>query len=174
MAKVSLSKIVPVKKVEPITINIFDQVIEVQQYLPINDKLEMLEQVLSATLDDMGYFNPVKMEIFFQLYLIKYYTNISLTEKVMSDPLKTYDLLEINGVFDKVIAAMPDEEYNTLFDAAEDIADNIVKYLDSFLGVLKSVSQEQQVTSEVLDKASATLSNPEDMGLLKDILEKMG
>ena len=174
MAKVSLNKLTPIKKVDPITITIGEETIEVIQYLSVGEKLNLLENVLNSVIDDTGYFNPIKMEIYFLLHLIKSYTNISLTDKMMSEPIKTYDLLEMNKVFDSVIAAIPADEYETLYAAAEKTATHVVKYLDSFVGMLKTVSADQEAMKNSIDSIMNSLNNPEDLGLLKDVIEKLG
>lgn len=174
MAKISLSKITPIKKVDSITIDILDQSVEIVQYLSVGEKLHLLEEVLNAVIDDTGYFNPIKMEIYFLLHLIKYYTNISLTEKMMEEPVKTYDLLEINKVFDAVINAIPQEEYEMLYEATENTAIHVAKYLDSFVGTMKSITNDHQLTKESLEQVFASLQNPEDVGFLKDVLQKLG
>lgn len=174
MAKVSLSKITPIKKMDIVTVEIGDQVVEVEQYLPIQDKADLVETVLNSTVDDTGFFNPLKMEVYFLLNLIKYYTNISLTEKMMEDAQKTYDLLELNGIFDKVIAAMPDDEYQTVFDACEEASQHVVEYLNSFVGMLRTVSADYSASQINVDKIMSTLNSPEEIGFLKEVLEKIG
>ena len=47
MAKVSLSKITPVRDIKAVSININGQDIEVAQYLPVAKKAELIETVLN-------------------------------------------------------------------------------------------------------------------------------
>lgn len=174
MAKVSLSKITPIKKMDIVTVEIGDQVVEVEQYLPIQEKANLVETVLNSTIDDTGFFNPLKMEVYFLLNLIKYYTNISLTEKMMEDAQKTYDLLELNGIFDKVIAVMPEDEYQTVFDACDEASKHVVAYLNSAAGILHTITTDYQASQINVDKIMASLNNTEDIGFLKEVLEKIG
>ena len=55
MAKVSLNKITPIKKVDPITLQIGDSEIIVQQYLPIETKMAMMQDVLNAVRRELDY-----------------------------------------------------------------------------------------------------------------------
>lgn len=174
MAKISLSKLTPVKKVEPKTIVIAEQEIVVEQYLPVQEKMVMLENVLNHTIDETGFFNPTRLEVFFTLYLIKTYTNISITDKMIEDAVKTFDLLEMNGIVDTVVKAIPDEEYNMLFNATEETVEHVSAHLTSFAGTMKAVLADYSATQMDLDTMSKTLNDPEQIGLLKNIIEKIG
>lgn len=174
MAKVSLSAIAPIKKIDPIIIKIADQDIEVVQYLPTQEKLALVERVLSWTIDDTNYLNPVRMEVFTILEVIKTYTNISITEKMMENAPKTYDTLVMNKIIDMIIAAIPEEEYDAVFDAVEDCAEHIISYLNSIQGVLKTITDNYDATKYNVDEMMKTLDQPEKIGLVKDVLDKIG
>ena len=174
MAKISLNSITPIKKVDSIKIKIGEQEIEVLQYLPVNDKLALAERVLNMTLDDTGFLNPVRLEVYTYLEIIRTYTNISITDKMIENAPKTYDLLEMNHILVEVVNAIPEEEYNTLIGMIEDSAEHTVKYLTSFVGMMKTVSQDYDATKMNVDEIMNTLDDPDKIGLVKDILDKIG
>lgn len=174
MAKISLSKLTPVKKVEPKTIVIAEQEIVVEQYLPVQEKMAMLENVLNHTIDETGFFNPTRLEVFFTVYLIKTYTNISITDKMIEEVHKTYDLLEMNGIIDAVIEAIPDNEYETLFEAVETTSQHVSEHITSFAGTMKAVLTDYSATKMDVDAIARTLNDPEQVGFVKDVLEKLG
>ena len=174
MAKVSLKAVAPIKKVDPHMIKIGEQEVEVIQYLPVNDKLALVERVLNLTVDDTGFLNPVRLEVYAILEIVKTYTNISITDKMMDDAPKTYDVLMINGVLDSIIAAIPEDEYDAIFDAIEDCAEHTVKYLNSFVGMMKTVTNNYDATKMNIEEIMATLDQPDKIGLVKDILDKIG
>lgn len=174
MAKVSLNKITPIKKVDPITLNIGDSEIIVQQYLPIETKMAMMQDVLNAVIDETGHINPVRMEVFFNVYLLKYYTNISITDTMLGDPSKTYDLLIINDVLDMVIAQIPETEYTDVFDFIVEASENVMTYNNSILGILRNIAADYKNTEIDIDKIGQALNDPNQLTLVKNILEKMG
>lgn len=174
MAKISLNSITPIKKVDSIKIKIGEQEIEVLQYLPVNDKLALAERVLNMTLDDTGFLNPVRLEVYTYLEIIRTYTNISITDKMIENAPKTYDLLEMNHILVEVVNAIPEEEYNALIGMIEDSAEHTVKYLTSFVGMMKTVSQDYDATKMNVDEIMNTLDDPDKIGLVKDILDKIG
>lgn len=174
MAKVSFNKLTPIKELENKIITIGEQEITIIQYLPVNDKLAIVERVLGNAIDDTGYLNPVRLEIFTNIEIIKTYTNISITDKMMENPTKVYDLMILNGILDAVIDAIPEEEYNDVFEAVIDSGEHVVKYLNSFAGMMKTVTADYKNTEMNVDKLMATLGDPEQVGLVKDILDKIG
>ena len=174
MAKVSLNKITPIKSVEPITTMIGDSEITIKQYLPINDKLAFTERVLAAALDETGFLNPVRLDVYMNLEIIKTYTNISLTDKMMEDAPKTYDLLVLNNILEQVISNIPENEYNDLYDAVVDCAEHTVHYLSSFVGMMKTIGNDYNLTKMNVDEIMGTLDDPEKIGLVKNILDKIG
>ena len=80
MAKVSFTKLGLKKKEEIKNITINDQVIEVKQYLPISDKINIITNVIENSADDNNFANPVKVEVFANLEIMYAYTNISFTD----------------------------------------------------------------------------------------------
>lgn len=174
MAKISLSKITPIKKVEPQIITIGDQNIEVVQYLPVQEKMEMLEYILNHTIDETGFFNPTRLEVFFTLFMIKTYTNISITDKMIEEAPKTYDLLEMNGIIEKVIAAIPEQEYADILETVDKTSQHVVTHLNSFAGMMKSVLADYQATQMDVEALTKALSDPNQVGLIKDVIAKMG
>ena len=174
MAKVSLNAITPIKKVDPRIIKIGEQEVEVIQYLPVNDKLALVERVLNLTIDDTGFLNPVRLEVYTILEIVKTYTNISITEKMLENAPKTYDALMINSILDLIIESIPEDEYDAIFDAIEDCAEHTIKYLNSFVGMMKTVTNDYDATKMNVEEIMKALDQPDKIGLVKDILDKIG
>lgn len=168
-----MSKITPIKKLDPISVNINEQDVTVEQYLPIQDKLAMIERILNFTIDNTGFLNPVRLEVFTVLEIIATYTNINITEKMMENAPKTYDSLMLNGVIDKIIEAIPEDEYNAVFDAVEECAEHTVAYLNSFVGMMKTINEDYSMSQMNIEEMMKNLE-PEKIGLVKEILEKIG
>ena len=58
-----------------------EQKIEVKQYLPIEDKLNLITAIIQNSIDDNGYYNPAKIYVYTIVEMINFYTNIGFTEK---------------------------------------------------------------------------------------------
>lgn len=174
MAKVTFNKITPIKNIEPKVININDEEITVIQYLPMADKAILIERVLNYAFDESGFASPVRLETYFGLELIRCYTNISITEKMIENASKTYDALEINNVIDIIVENIPENEYESLQSLINESVDNVAQYNTSLIGMVRAVTADYKNTQINLDEMSDLIKNPEQLTLVKNILEKMG
>ena len=176
MAKIVLSKVAP-KKVTDIpvkTIMINEQEVSLIEYLPSADKASFVERVLNNVIDDTGYVNPMKLDIYFNIEIVKTYTNISITDKMMENPTKLFDTLYVNGIIDAILAEINTDEYNDLYNYVDEATESVVAYLNSFTGVMKRISENYDATKMNVDEIMQTLDDPEKIGLVKDILDKIG
>lgn len=175
MAKVTFNKLNLTKNTEIKNIDINENIIEVRQYLPVEEKLELISYIVNMAHDeDYNFSNPVKIEVFAGIGIIKYYTNITFTEKQLENPAKIYDLLNSNNVINNVIAAIPSNEYDELRAGIEDTIKSIYQYQNSALGILDTIGQDYSDLNLEADIINEKLSNPDNMKLLRDVLAKLG
>lgn len=175
MAKVTFNKLNLTKNTEIKNIDINENIIEIKQYLPVEEKLELISYIVNMAHDeDYNFSNPVKVEVFAGIGIIKYYTNITFTEKQLENPAKIYDLLNSNNVINNVIAAIPSNEYDEIRTGIEDTIKSIYQYQNSTLGILDTIGQDYSDLNLEADTISEKLSNPDNMKLLRDVLAKLG
>ncbi len=174
MSRVPFTKL-GLKKIEDIkTITINEQNIEVKQYLPINDKINIITNVIQNSADDNNFANPVKVEVFANLEIIYAYTNISFTDKQKEDPTKLYDLLEENGIIAEVIKNIPVEEYELLISWIDETIDAFYTYRNSVMGIMEQISTDYSNLSLDATAIQQKLADPQNLELLKDIMTKLG
>ena len=175
MAKVAFTKLGLKKKDEVKTVNINNNVIEVKQYLPINDKLALISRVINLSHDSSNNFaNPVQVEVIGTIEIIAAYTNLSFTEKQKEDYAKLYDLLEENGITKDLISAIPEDEYAFLIDGINESIEAVYKYQNSVLGILDSVAQDYSNLEFDASKIQQELADPQNLELLKGIMSRFG
>lgn len=147
MAKVSFSKLNQIKKLPSIVEMLGDQAIEIEQYLPLADKMDLITAVIEQSGNgEEGFFNIVKLEAYFRIEVVQAYTNISFTEKQLSDTTKLYDALELNGVWDFVESHIPEEELDYIWESIVALAKEVTDYNNSVLGILKTIVQMNAFT----------------------------
>ena len=174
MAKVPFTKL-GLKKVEDTkNITICDQVIEVKQYLPISDKINIITNVIENSADDNNFANPVKVEVFANLEIMYAYTNISFTDKQKGDPTKLYDLLEENGIIAEVIAAIPENEYALLLGWIDETIEAFYTYRNSVMGIMEQISTDYSNLSLDATEIQQKLADPQNLELLKNVMTKLG
>lgn len=174
MAKVSLTKLGLKVNQDIKTIEFNEQTIEVKQYLPINDKLELISNVINASHDDNNFANPVKVSVFTALEIMYAYTNINFTDKQKEDPTKLYDMLISSGVVEAIVNMIPEAEYHEIICGVSDSINAIYTYRNSVLGILESISADYSQLSFDAEEIQKKLGDPNNMAFLKEVLTKLG
>ena len=128
MAKLAFSKLNKIKSIPDKIISTENGDLTVKQYLPLENKIDLIETVLDFSGSDEGFFNVVKLEAYFRIEMIKAYTNITFTEKQLEDTQKLYDMIAINGIWAIVESNIPEEEKDYIWEAIIEMADAIVEY----------------------------------------------
>lgn len=177
MAKISYNKLGITKdelnKVQTIEYN--DQTIEVKQYLPIAEKSELITRVLNNSVDEnTGYYNLLKLDMNLGLEIVYAYSNISFTEKQKEDPMKLYDMLNASKVLNLIIGLVPDGEFYYLNKTTYEMANNIVTYRNSAMGIMEAISADYSNLDLDATDIQKKLNDPDNMALLKDVLTKLG
>ena len=174
MAKVSFTKLNLKPNNEIVNIYFNEQTIEVKQYLPVEEKLKIITNVLELSHDSNNFSNPVKVKVYTALEIIEKYTNISFTEKQKENPTKLYDLLNGNGLLEKIIDAIPQIEYDELIHGIYDTIDAVYTYQNSVLGILDTIGQDYSNLNLEAAEIQKKLADPNNMELLKGIMTKLG
>ena len=174
MAKLAFSKLglKPNNNIGTIVHN--NLTIEVTDYLPVNNKLELIGNVINSAIDDNGYYNEGKVRVYFVLEVINAYTNITFTDKQREDPCKLYDLLVGNELWEKVWDLMLASEKEYLESCLAKTIHSIYEYKNSVMGILDIVAQDYSNMNLDAKNIQQALADPENMALLKDVLTKLG
>ena len=157
-----------------VNISIGDQQIEVKQYLPINDKLVLISNVINQAADENNFANPIKLDVFAALEIVFSYTNIVFTDKQKEDLIKLYDVLESNNVFNTVISAIPEAEYKSIVEGIDACAQAIYTYRNSALGIMESITQNYDALNLDVEKLQESIGDEKNLAFLKEVLTKMG
>ena len=174
MAKLAFTKLGLKPNNEIVNIEFNEQTIEVKQYLPVQDKLELIGRVLELSHDSNNFSNPVKIQVYTALEIIEKYTNISFTEKQKENPPKLYDTLSGNGLIEKIVDVIPQEEYDVLIQGVYDTIESVYKYQNSVLGILDTISQDYSNLNLDATEIQKKIADPNNMELLKGIMTKLG
>lgn len=174
MAKVSFSKLGLKVNNEVVNIHFNDQVIEVKQYISVNDKLKLISEVINNTIDEHSFCNPVKVKVYLALGILDYYTNINFTEKQKEDSVKLYDLFESNGLLNQIYHVIPGEEFNNLTTGAWDSINAIYTYNNSAMGIMDNLGKDYSNLNFDASVIQEKLGNAENVEFLKEVMAKLG
>ena len=173
MAKVSFNKLGLKVNQENKTIEYNGQSIEIKQYLPVNDKLKLMGEVLENTMDQNNFPNPVKQKVFTTIAIIEYYTNITFTDKQKEDPTKLYDAINSSDLFKVICDNIPEAELGELQNGIDGIIVAYYQYTNSILGVLENVKQNYDAKELDISQLLEQVSDPEGFETLKQIAPAM-
>lgn len=145
-------------------------------YLPIQDKLDLVNIAIAKSRDGYNNINRYLAKELMNLYIVIMYTNISFTEKQKENEYKLYDILKSNQVIETVIKAIPQQEYlelQTLLEmliedeknmnksiagAINHLLENLPKSAEAAQDIINSFDQEKY--GQVLDLAKSVGYNP--------------
>lgn len=117
---------------ETVPVVIQGQTIEVKQFLPTFDKINLVASAVKSSIVD-GVVNEMIVETTLHYLIVERYTNIEFSDEELANMVDTYDLLESNGVINHVLSALPEGDYDELFDAAKVQSDKVDHFLASSL-----------------------------------------
>ena len=113
--------------------------VNVKQYLPAEDKNAILEIAMQQA-DQGTILNTFNLDAIFHVYLVLKYTDIKFKDEDKQDILKLYDILDSNNVIDAIVAAIPEEEYNTLRDNLLEMTEHYLTYRNSARALVEQFS----------------------------------
>lgn len=146
--------------------------IEVRQYLPLQKKLEVLSNIINASVDDNGFYNSAKIDFNQTLEIIFAYTNIKFTDKQKEDLMKLYDSFYSSGLIEQIFALIPQSEM-AWFDKHVRISiDKIYEYRNSAYGILDALKNDYSDLNFDVNKLRDALASG-DLEFLKEVMDKM-
>lgn len=154
MAKVSYANL---KLKVDSSIKTFDfenQTIEVKQYLPVEDKYDLVMIALQKSREGNIY-NAIKVDVYFHLNLVYLYTNLSFTDKQKENEFKIYDALVSSGLLDMIIENIPEDEYEELFGYLAELEDDAMMTNHSASALIQSfindLPKNAQAAANIVD-----------------------
>ena len=154
MSKVTYTSLKLKVKEDVKTFDFNGNTIEVKQYLPIDEKYDLISIALQKAKDENIY-NELKLDMYFNLYLVYLYTNLSFTDKQKEDEAKLYDALQSNGFIDKMMEVFNDDEYNDLINYIDIQKELEMTYNTTAAGIIynlvKELPNQAENLKEIID-----------------------
>lgn len=174
MVKVNVTKLNKIKSLDPIDIKIGEETISVVQYLPLEKKLTVMQNIIEqAGNNEEGFYNIVKLSVFYTIEMLRVYTNISFTEKQLEDPQKLYDIIVLNNIWETVKDSIPEKERDYIWENTCALAREITEYNHSALGILKLMSDDYENLNFDVQEITEKLSDRTNLDLVRNLLTKL-
>ena len=146
------------KQFKTITYN--DKEIKVSQYLPVEQKIDLIQIALQKAEED-GIYNDIKLDVFFNMNIIYTYTDITFTDKQREDAFQS------SGFLTQILAAIPEDELKSLIDYMNIMKSEILNYKNTAGAVLQSLIQDLPKNAQ----AAANIVNSFDETKYKQIID---
>lgn len=156
------------------TISFNEQEFKVYQYLPIQDKLALASDISNLVLGETRFNNPGKVDVYFKLGVLDYYTDIDLNEKQKENPTDTYDKLVYSGLYNAIISAIPANELDFTYNLVCDSVESLSKYAGSIYAIMEAMSKDYDNLDLDIKKLTDEISNKENIQYLDKVMDKMG
>lgn len=127
-------------------------IIYVKQYLPISDKLSLIEIALQNSLHADGYYDPMVLDFVFNTYVVFCYTDLEFTDEEKGDIGRLYDELISTGTLKRILDAIPETEYNELFNYLEEKRAAAVQYKGSLADAVQTFMNDLPKNAEAAQK----------------------
>ena len=170
--KLGLSKLIPKDKEE---FEFNGQKIEVIKYLPVDDKVDLIQRIVNNALStEEKFINPCKVNVYLYVEMVLAYSNITLSDTQKKDLNKIYDGFCGSGFMWAFRAHMSDREWGYIENSVWEILDNLIKYRNSAVGILETISTDYNDLNLDATQIQQALADPDNMGLLRNVLDKLG
>ena len=111
----------------------------VKQYLPIQDKVQLIQDIVELASDDStGCFSPARVYVYYVLVTISAYCDIDL-DRTMKDT-DLFDFVTNSHLDEKVFTAIPENEMRIINKLLTDTIRDIARFNNSFAGIIRLAS----------------------------------
>lgn len=158
------------------TIEYEGDIITVKAYVPIEEKLKAIESVLSLSLNaETGLYLPGHVYVFRQLFIIKLYTDIIISDEEMDNAMATFDALVNEPWHDELYLILKENGdlavFNTLLD---ETIEKFERYQISAYGILDSLKKDYNEMNFDIESLQKKINNKENLELVDEIVKKLG
>ena len=143
-----------------------DKKIQVAQYLPIAEKIDIIEIAYQRALINSK-FDPLFFNVYFWLNIVYSYTNLTFTDEQKKNEDKLYDMLASSGLLSMILAAMDEKELeyfsqsldyyistkNRIDNSVGGIVSNLTGAMNKFSGVIseKFSNLDEATIQKIID-----------------------
>ena len=171
--KVGLTKLGLKKNTNLINLEWNGQIIEIKEYLPIQEKLELISKIVNQSLDENNFANPARIEIFTLLEVMYAYTNINFTDKQKEDFLGLYDMIFSSGLWNTIKEKISNE-LDIIDLTVSNVVHEVYAYKNSAVGILQAISEDYSNLDLDADKLKEKIADKENLKTLRNVMDKLG
>lgn len=142
----------------------------VRTYLPIEEMGEVVQNIVNYSVDDKGYYNPIKIHMFTTVETFFACADIKLTDKQRENYVKLYDEITDSEIY----RYAPMEIYQQVSGYVGEVIRSIYEYKNSVYGIMDAMANDYKQLGESTDDIQKKLSDPDNLTLVREVLSKLG
>ena len=123
-----------------------DNIISVKTYLPVEDKITLIQLVAQQAIED-GIFMPMKVDMYMGMYMIFFYSDLEFTDEEKENVPQLFDEILNSGLYEAIIYSIPSEECKLLYT-------NLDKYIEK---VERHSSSNAYLINRLLEQLPTTM-----------------
>lgn len=127
------------------------QVVTIKKYLPIEDKISLVQIALQQA-EDSNIYNTLRLDAYIYLYIVYFYTNLEFTDEEKANPMQLFDILNSNGIIGAVTSHIPEAEFTELMNFVEKQLDLNIKVRTSFAHTFNNLIEKIEDTVKYLNE----------------------
>lgn len=143
----------------------------VKRYLPVEQKMALIGNIVNNSADDNNYYNPIRLDMYTVIGIVGLYTDIDLEDITIA---QAYDILMESGLWENILNVIPASEIEYIKTNTRKVLENIYAYKNSIYGVIEGFNNSADNLKLDSEEIQKNLSDPENLKLVKEILTKMG
>lgn len=175
MAKLSFTKLSLQKNIQAKDWNFNDQSIEVKQYLPIKERMDIVQSVIQQVINfNNEFLNEFAFHMYMDLAIVFNYTNLSFTDKQKEDLYKLYDLLVGSGFMKELKKQVNCNQTDDLEVYTYETLNGYYKYRNSIYGIMDIMSSDYGSLATEAESLRKSITDPNSLGILKETLTNLG
>lgn len=152
-----------------------EQTISVITYLPIEKKINLIADVINGSADENDFQDAGKIDVYYKINILYYYTDLVFTDKQKKDIGKIYDSVITSGFMNEVLKHIPEEEQRFLdYILNVSIKDYYESRRNSIKGLLENMALDYSNLDFNATDIQKKLADPDNLKLLKGVMGELG
>lgn len=149
--------------------------VNVKQYLPIEEKAELVSYVLNHAIDlRTNTFSPLRVSVYLTLGIINWYSNINFEPEQLEEKApEVFDLIDGSKFLELFLDNMENTEFEYMNKTVAKVLKDYETYANSMVGMISAMSSDASSMNKEIEEIMTKIKNKEgleELAVIKDIV----
>ena len=149
--------------------------INVKQYLPIEEKAELVSYVLNHAIDlRTNTFSPLRVSVYLTLGIINWYSNINFEPEQLEEKApEVFDLIDGSKFLELFLDNMENTEFEYMNKTVAKVLKDYETYANSMAGMVAAMNSDASSMNKELDDILSKIKSKEGLDELSAIKDSL-